>query len=62
MPSKPRNNPMWEPTRLLYGEGRHPLVVKHTLKKGHHTSFVVPQGGAKIANDGHVELTVSTPE
>ena len=23
-PCKPRNNPMWEPTRLLYGEGRRP--------------------------------------
>src|SRR4051794_15325552 len=23
-PSKPPNNPMWEPTRLLYGEGRRP--------------------------------------
>jgi len=39
----------------------HTLVVKHTLKKGHHITFVVPQGGAKIANDGLIELTVSTP-
>jgi hypothetical protein len=40
----------------------HPLVVQHTLKKGHHITFVVPQGGAKLANNGNVELTVSTPK
>ena len=39
----------------------HPLVVKHTLKAGHHVAFVVPEGGARIGNDGHVGLTVITP-
>jgi hypothetical protein len=39
----------------------HPLVVKHTLKPGHHVTIHVPQGGVTIANDGHVGLTVVTP-
>ncbi len=40
----------------------HPLVVKHTLKAGHHVAIVVPDGGVRIANDGKVELTVITPK
>jgi hypothetical protein len=39
----------------------HPLVVKHTLKAGHHYVITVPQGGVRIGNDGHVPLTVLTP-
>jgi hypothetical protein len=44
------------------GFNTHPLIVKHTLKAGHHVAFVVPEGGVTIANDGHVDLTVTTPK
>ncbi len=44
------------------GFNTHPLIVKHTLKAGHHVSMLVPHGGAKITNDGPVELTVTTPK
>lgn len=39
----------------------HPLEVKHTLKSKHHVSFIVPAGGARIINNGKVELTVVSP-
>lgn len=38
-----------------------PLEVIHFLKSKHHVSFVVPSAGARIINNGKVELIVVTP-
>jgi hypothetical protein len=38
-----------------------PLEVVHFLKSKHHVSFVVPLEGARIINNGKVELIVVTP-
>jgi hypothetical protein len=38
-----------------------PLEVVHFLKAKHHVSFIVPTEGAKIINNGKVELIVDSP-
>jgi hypothetical protein len=38
-----------------------PLEVQHFLKSKHHVSFTVPTEGARIINNGKVELIVVSP-